>query len=105
MNLFITTLLLAAGAVSMARAAPTDLIEGQGASDASGADSLAVVQSDSTAAVGHPSEAPSAHRVIAYYFHGEFRCENCLRIEAGLNRQFAPSSPRSWKIPFSSGRR
>ncbi len=25
---------------------------------------------------------PPAHQVVAYYFHGQYRCPNCLKIEA-----------------------
>jgi len=49
---------------------------------------------DHPAAAPAPSPAPSstaspganvtqpAHQVIAYYFHGKYRCPNCLKIEA-----------------------
>ena len=36
---------------------------------------------NSTASPGANATQP-AHQVIAYYFHGNYRCPNCLKIEA-----------------------
>jgi hypothetical protein len=29
-----------------------------------------------------PASSPRAERIVAYYFHREARCPNCLRVEA-----------------------
>ena len=78
MNILIGTLLLVVGLISTAGATNAGQIEGQGAADT---DTLAIEQSDSTTKVRYLTDSAHCPRVIAYYFHGEFRCENCLRTE------------------------
>jgi hypothetical protein len=57
-------------------------VSGKATADGGLADSLATMGPDSTATSDRPFVAESPPRIIVYYFHGEFRCENCLRIEA-----------------------
>lgn len=43
---------------------------------------IAAIAAIACAAIKASAEdAPAANQVVAYYFHGNFRCANCLRIE------------------------